>query len=83
MQGIRFDNGFYALSKQDGPNGGVTYYGYAKPGTSSAAGGEEEAAWIIFRQTVNGTETKFEFAQGNRTEFKMKWSLRGTYEYSH
>lgn len=59
--------------------GGITYVGFAAPGTASTA----DAKFLIKRITVAGTITKTEYANGNRN-FDKIWDNRatGAYVYS-
>ena len=55
----------------------VEYVGFAKPGTA-----EDEAGWMIIKQTfVGNVMTERNFAGGSAA-FTNKWSLKETYTYS-
>lgn len=55
---------------------GVTYIGYANPGTTTASG-----TWQIKRIVETGSVTSIEFADGN-LNFDNVWNNRGSLSYS-
>lgn len=62
--------------RQDGPTGGVTYYGFAKAGSATSS-----ASWKIAKETVSGASTSLLFADGN-IEFDNIWDNRASLSYS-
>lgn len=62
--------------RQDGPTGGVTYYGFAAAGTATSA-----ASWKIAKETVSGVSTTLLFADGD-VNFNNVWDNRASLSYS-
>ena len=60
----------------DDAGSGVTYIGFADPGTDTSA-----AAWRIQRLTESGNDLTVEWADGN-TAFDNVWDDRATLAYS-
>lgn len=54
----------------------VKYYGWAPLGVD-----EDKNGWRIMRETVSGTVTKREYANGSM-DFAFAWSKRADYTYS-
>lgn len=54
----------------------ITYFGFAAPGTASAA-----TLWRIKKMTVSGSLTVVQYASGT-SDFDKSWDLRATYTYS-
>lgn len=54
----------------------VTYFGFAKPGTSTS-----EPYWRIMKKNVSGSVTSFTFANGADT-FVNVWTNRASLSYS-
>ncbi len=63
-------------TKLDDVGGGVTYVGYAAPGSLDA-----DAAWKIVKLTESGDDLVKEYADGTK-DFDKIWDDRATYTYS-
>ena len=54
----------------------VTYYGYSPLNVQ-----ETDAVWLIVRETVNGTVTKYEYPNSSM-DFNQAWANRATLTYT-